>query len=144
MFILFIVTPLWPFWGPQGPLYLLIDIYGIILVTHRRGTLSVRKYLVGLLYDQNYTPSLGRHLAVASFALLATTVGTCLILLSYIVMTGQMEQAAPLATAVATPLASLLGSSAISGLGSYVAQRIWPQGGVPDLPVEPPPSGGLN
>jgi len=55
-----------------------------------------------------------------------------------------MEQAAPLATAVATPLASLLGSSAISGLGSYVAQRIWPQGSVPDLPVEPPPSGGLN
>lgn len=85
------------------------------------------------MYDSANTPSLGRHVACALVGLLAATVACCLALLSYVVATDRMEQAAPLAAAVASPLVALFGSSAVAAVGSYVTQKwLGSAGGVGD------------
>jgi hypothetical protein len=87
-------------------------------------------WLKGLLYDKNNTPSFGRVLPLASFGLLSFSVLTLLLLLAYIVFTGQMEQAAPLAHAVSGPLSALFGSSFLTSVTCYAVTKRWPGGGV--------------
>lgn len=89
---------------------------------------GLRKLAKGLLFGADGSLSSSRVVIFVVLLEINTVVVLCVLWVYHVTITGQMEQAAPLAQAVSTGVAAVLGAQATMAAIQYAAQYKWGPG----------------
>jgi hypothetical protein len=111
----------------------------------------LRTQLKALLYDHKNTLSLGRLLIIVSFLTMLVSVLGFSVLVTFIVLTGQMGEGAPLIASLSGIFIALFGSGAVAQIGLYFIQQRSGGGASaaqlespgPQAPCDPADPGGI-